>query len=230
MAKTVTVLFLVVILPLPSLSFGWSLFEPKNYEECIIDGMKGVSSDVAAREIRKVCTKKFKYIHRDLRPEEISNLKVTWKRRFWTGTNFEERYSTKPWRCPEKDDHLNLYQNPDPDDEALQRELRVGWIQSCRCSSWYVYIHNANRDLVIDSLEIRIGTSDGRFEWIHVEDFSYFSLEKNKTINKRLEPNEVKRIIPESNNEFRNWCTAEKPAAESFLMHWKIVGGIGYEK
>ena len=125
MAKTVTVLFLVVILPLPSLSFGWSLFEPKNYEECIIDGMKGVSSDVAAREIRKVCTKKFKYIHRDLRPEEISNLKVTWKRQFWAGTNFEERYSTKPWRCPEKDDHLkneNLPENEDLENLLVKNE------------------------------------------------------------------------------------------------------------
>ena len=38
---------------------SWSLFGPKNYEDCIIDGLKGVTSNVAAREIKKACREKF---------------------------------------------------------------------------------------------------------------------------------------------------------------------------
>ena len=35
------------------------LFGPSSYEECIIEGMKGVQSDYAAREVRKACRKSF---------------------------------------------------------------------------------------------------------------------------------------------------------------------------
>lgn len=42
----------------PWVSFaGW--FGPSDYDECIIDGMKNVTSDVAARLIRQSCAKKF---------------------------------------------------------------------------------------------------------------------------------------------------------------------------
>ena len=36
---------------------GW--FGPSNYSECVIDGMKGVSSDVAARAVSNACAGKF---------------------------------------------------------------------------------------------------------------------------------------------------------------------------
>jgi|GEM_PF-1334861 len=36
---------------------GW--FGPSNYSECVIDGMKGVSSDVAARAVSNACAAKF---------------------------------------------------------------------------------------------------------------------------------------------------------------------------
>ena len=36
----------------------WNPFEPKTYDECILENMKGVSSDEAAKEIRYSCLKK----------------------------------------------------------------------------------------------------------------------------------------------------------------------------
>lgn len=35
------------------------IFDYKSYEDCVLDSMKGVSSNVAANEIRKACRKKF---------------------------------------------------------------------------------------------------------------------------------------------------------------------------
>lgn len=34
-------------------------FGPKTYEDCVLEGMKGTTSDVAAQEIRKACRSKF---------------------------------------------------------------------------------------------------------------------------------------------------------------------------
>jgi hypothetical protein len=36
---------------------GW--FGPSNYDECILDGMKGVTSDLAARAVAGACARKF---------------------------------------------------------------------------------------------------------------------------------------------------------------------------
>lgn len=35
------------------------VFGPSNYDECILDGMKGVTSDVAANSIRRACRDKY---------------------------------------------------------------------------------------------------------------------------------------------------------------------------
>lgn len=46
----------VIVGPTP----GWAgLFGPKNYEECILDNMKGITSNQAARLINKACREKF---------------------------------------------------------------------------------------------------------------------------------------------------------------------------
>jgi len=37
---------------------GW--FGPSNYDECILDGMKGVTSDLAARAVAGACARKFR--------------------------------------------------------------------------------------------------------------------------------------------------------------------------
>lgn len=55
--KAVLVLILLVIMfPLPS--YG-QFFGPDDYDECITDSMKGVTSDVAARAIIQSCSNRF---------------------------------------------------------------------------------------------------------------------------------------------------------------------------
>ena len=50
------ILSLLLIAPL-ACNADW--FGPKSYEDCIIDGMKGTTSDAAAQEIKRACRVKF---------------------------------------------------------------------------------------------------------------------------------------------------------------------------
>lgn len=59
------------------------LFGPRNYEDCIIEGMQGVTSDVAAVSIRSACREKF--------PSNANHDKVT--ARLVNGKDFSIRYS-----------------------------------------------------------------------------------------------------------------------------------------
>ena len=40
-------------------AYAWSFFGPKTYEDCILQGMKGVTSDVAAGAVQRACLTKF---------------------------------------------------------------------------------------------------------------------------------------------------------------------------
>ena len=59
--------------------FAFSLFGPKNYDECILENMKGVSSDIAARLVDNSCDEKFK-------EKVVDNS----KKREWTLINTED--------------------------------------------------------------------------------------------------------------------------------------------
>lgn len=52
------VLFLCVMTYSP-FSNAWSLFGPKNFEDCVLNGMKGVTGDFAAKAVYKSCRDKF---------------------------------------------------------------------------------------------------------------------------------------------------------------------------
>ena len=54
MLRKVPVLFVLLVLLCPPLSHGDSS-DPSNYDECILDAMRGVSSDVAAQAIIDSC-------------------------------------------------------------------------------------------------------------------------------------------------------------------------------
>ena len=41
---------------------AWTAFAPKDYDECILENMKGVTSDVGARLVNNSCHEKFKNI------------------------------------------------------------------------------------------------------------------------------------------------------------------------
>ncbi len=56
MKKIVALLFLII----STNAFSWSMFGPKDYDECIFENMKGVDTDVGAQLIRKSCRDKFK--------------------------------------------------------------------------------------------------------------------------------------------------------------------------
>jgi hypothetical protein len=68
----------IIITIFPSLVFGgW--FGASNYDECILESMKGIESDTAAREIRYSCQSKFssntkKESYAKLTPDELSLL------------------------------------------------------------------------------------------------------------------------------------------------------------
>lgn len=55
--KRSLLVLLLLALPLSSVHAQW--FGPDNYDECILEGMKGVTSDLAAAEIRQACRRKF---------------------------------------------------------------------------------------------------------------------------------------------------------------------------
>lgn len=58
MLRKMPVLLLPIALLSPTVGYG-GLFGPSNYDECITDSMKGVSSDVAARAIIEACRNRF---------------------------------------------------------------------------------------------------------------------------------------------------------------------------
>ena len=58
MLRRLPVLLLPFAVLCPSISHGGP-DEPSNYDECIVDAMKGVSSDVAARAIIESCRNLF---------------------------------------------------------------------------------------------------------------------------------------------------------------------------
>ncbi len=60
--------FLVVMIP----TFAWAgLFGPSNAEECILEEMKGVKSDQAARAVMYACEKKFPSKKENINPVEV---------------------------------------------------------------------------------------------------------------------------------------------------------------
>jgi hypothetical protein len=65
-------------------SSAWSLFGPKTVEECILENMKGVTSDAAAKSIEEACfekyyqpTKKKQCKLRELNKNEVDSVKGT---------------------------------------------------------------------------------------------------------------------------------------------------------
>lgn len=63
-------LVVVAIFSLTTLTANaWSLFGPKDYDGCILESMKGVTSDLAARNIQRSCMEKF--------PKKTSECKAT---------------------------------------------------------------------------------------------------------------------------------------------------------
>jgi hypothetical protein len=56
MKATSLIIIALLSAPIPS---NAGFFGPNNYEECVLDNMKGVTSDQAARAIQQACREKF---------------------------------------------------------------------------------------------------------------------------------------------------------------------------
>lgn len=52
--------------------YSWSIFEPKTYEECILENMKGINGDVAAQLVARSCKTKFE------ENNKLNSLKHKW--------------------------------------------------------------------------------------------------------------------------------------------------------
>lgn len=62
--KAISYIILLILVSPVSTSAGF--FGPSNYDECVLDNMKGVTSDQAARAIQAACRKKFPIEKEDL--------------------------------------------------------------------------------------------------------------------------------------------------------------------
>jgi hypothetical protein len=68
MLRKIPLLLVPLALLCPTISHG-GLFGPSNYDECITDSMRGVSSDVAARAIIESCRNLFPDSQREAAPQ-----------------------------------------------------------------------------------------------------------------------------------------------------------------
>lgn len=78
--------FIVLLFLQSSVSNAWTLFGPKNFDECILQGNKGVTSDVAARNIARSCRNKFPFQEKGCISEELTHSErelVTRKPKIW---------------------------------------------------------------------------------------------------------------------------------------------------
>jgi hypothetical protein len=57
--STFRCIFAVLTIAIANLSYAWAPFGPKTYEDCVLDGMKGVQSDAAANATITACALKF---------------------------------------------------------------------------------------------------------------------------------------------------------------------------
>ena len=93
--KTSRPLVAFVLFCLANTSFAFNFFGPKNFEDCLLKGMKGVSSDSAAQAVIFACKKKFPNHHSSsdrFKPSENIEFNEYGQRVcriFWDGSRFE---------------------------------------------------------------------------------------------------------------------------------------------
>jgi hypothetical protein len=69
--------------------YAWNVFGPKDYDECILKNMKGVTSDIGARFVDKSCREKFKDNQEDKVQYSTTNAKLSEACDiYWNGRSF----------------------------------------------------------------------------------------------------------------------------------------------
>ena len=69
----------------PNVCLGGWFSAPKDYDECILESMKGVTSDEAAKEIRSACRSKFPYEYHEETLDKSELSKITGNARIESG-------------------------------------------------------------------------------------------------------------------------------------------------
>lgn len=92
-------LYLVVITSFTSNIVYADWFGPKSYDDCILEGMRGVTSDLAAREVKMACLRKFppqpkpEPVTRKITGKDanklLNNVKLSGKPNYFGGPNYE---------------------------------------------------------------------------------------------------------------------------------------------
>lgn len=87
--KITSIVFVFIFTALPNFANAqfWKLGVPKTFDECILINMKGVTSDVAAKNIRASCAEQFKIVpscsDRNASIQEITNLSI----KYWLSSS-----------------------------------------------------------------------------------------------------------------------------------------------
>lgn len=71
---SIRVLIAALLFLLSTSSYSWTLFGPKNHDECILEGMKGVTNDVAANAVFQACSNKFSTPEQSCHPTPFSKI------------------------------------------------------------------------------------------------------------------------------------------------------------
>jgi hypothetical protein len=71
--SSIRIIFIVFFVTFSGASHAWNPFGPKNYEDCILKGMKGVTNDLAARGVAQACRSKFPESSSECRAVELSS-------------------------------------------------------------------------------------------------------------------------------------------------------------
>lgn len=202
MLRKVPVLFFPLVLFCPSIGHG-ATDDPTNYDECIVDAMKGVSSDVAARAIIDSCRNLFPGTQADAVPPAVPA----------PAPAAQPAMAPAPEPAPVASPASTTPVAPEPLDTAGARELtteELGRLSSKAKvfgATYRVMIENGNPDLTLT--EVTIGVWDAG-------DSARPRIEQSQTV--RIGPQdsaEVKYVIHYRGDE-TGWS-------------WGVIGARGVE-
>ena len=159
-----TVLFLILPMLLPGLASGAT---PSDYDECILESMKGVKSDLAAKSIIRSCRNKFPEELNKKPNENLSTLQGRLKELKPAMDSYHDWMTEARKLNPDStDDELTAYYERKygnknartlTDKEMSQLIGRAGFYRG----NFSGRIHNGNANITISKITIQITTTIG---------------------------------------------------------------------
>ena len=159
-----TVSFLILAILLPGVAGGAA---PSNYDECILESMKGVKSDLAAKSIIMSCRNKFPEELNRKPNENFSNLQGHLKELKPAMDSYHDwMIEARKLNSDSTDDELTAYYEHKygnknaqtlSDKEMSQLTGRAGFYRG----NFSGRIHNGNANVTISKITIQIATTIG---------------------------------------------------------------------